>query len=404
MKIIVATVLAILMLFAVACQRDGGAKQAAQTPGEKSRDGQAGIGNALSSEHGTNAVPESSLRFYFTGALSSVEVAQVLSMRADGSGLLQHTAGGEVKYGIYECTPLDRVYFLRDEALAMLIKGGTAKTVLINSGTQYYSPRCSPDGKYLSLTAWDKESEHAYIEVYNAASMTRLQRWEGEFASWARDRNVVVYRVLVQDEKPPHVDVYIRDMDDNPNNPELLYSQKIGEYIYDVTEPMLVGPGPRDVVFRVYDEHEYFYYLNKLGSPFVKTRGGNPLVHHDVYGENFGDSLEQGALSISPDGTLAVMEEHPWNTPPSIYLVDMKTRDSSEIAEGFNPVWSRDSKLVLFSKDPKHYAEYHEMQKRGFTLSHVYPQGLNGYEIYVYDIGKKKEYRLTNDDLYEGFL
>jgi len=47
--------------------------------------------------------------------------------------------------------------------------------------------------------------------------------------------------------------------------------------------------------------------------------------------------LEQGNLALSLDGKFAVMEEHPWNTPPSLYLIDLKTRIPGKIAEGFNP-------------------------------------------------------------------
>ena len=126
--------------------------------------------------------------------------------------------------------------------------------------------------------------------------------------------------------------------------------------------------------------------------------------HHNVYTGKGGPSLEQGQLVLSPDGKLAIMNEHPWNTPPSLYLIDLKTRDSWKIAEGFNPVWSTDSKSVFFNKDPGHYARYAKAHGRGEEWMLVYPKSLAGYEIYVYDLNTGREARLTDNTRYDGFL
>ena len=39
--------------------------------------------------------------------------------------------------------------------------------------------------------------------------------------------------------------------------PEMLLSEEVGVYTYNLTEPQIIGPLPQDFVFRVYDEHEY---------------------------------------------------------------------------------------------------------------------------------------------------
>ena len=98
------------------------------------------------------------------------------------------------------------------------------------------------------------------------------------------------------------------------------------------------------------------------------------------------------------------MEEHPWNTPPSLYLIDLKTRDSRKIAEGFNPTWSADSTRIFFDKDPGFYARYAKAPEHGENWTQIYPKSLEGYEIYVYDLGTGKEERLTRNAHYDGFL
>ena len=160
----------------------------------------------------------------------------------------------------------------------------------------------------------------------------------------------------------------------------------------------------RDFVFRVYDEHEYFYYMGEIGKDFVLTRDKAPLVHHNVYAEQDGPSLEQGQLALSPNGKYAVFTEHPWNTPPSVYLVDLRTRDSWKIAEGYNPTWSADAARVYFNKDPAQYVRYHDAIKHNSEFSEIYPKLTDGYEIYVYDLARKQEKRLTNNRVYDGFL
>ncbi len=281
---------------------------------------------------------------------------------------------------------------------------GEEETYLAAKGTQYHSPRCSNDAHYLSITAWDKVNERGYIEVYERASKKRVARWEGEEASWMRGRHIVIYKLLAGHGEEEHVDILERDMDKPNGAPQLLYRAVLDDYVHNVTEPQFVGPGEKEFVFLVYDEHEFFYYIGEVGKSFVLTRDEKPLSHHNVYAGEYGDMLEQDQLTIAPDGKHAVFAEHPWNTPPSLYLLDLSTRDSQKIAEGFNPVWSADSSRIYFNKDPAFYARYREAAKRGKEFGEIYPKSLDGYEIYVYDFAHKQETRLTDNAVYDGFL
>lgn len=347
-------------------------------------------------------------RVYFTGdyppSTGGSPETQVFSMKTDGTAVQKHTSSKGTKAHIYICSANDRVYFNNEDALVFLNQQGVEENLLKQEGIQFHSPRCSFDGKYFSVTAWNKAGEKGFIELYDSTFKKKMYQWEGEYASWMKDRQIVTYRVYTGTASGGAIKVYIRDMDDHPEKPELIYTQEIGEYVYDLTEPVIIGPTARDIVFRIYDEHEYYYYFRKPGDSFVKSRDRKPLAHHNVYKEEIAESLEQGQLTVAPDGKYAVMTEHPWNTPPGIYLVDIKTRDSWKIADGFNPQWSADSRKIFFNKDPQFYAGYAESVKKGSPFSSIYPDKLDGYEIYIYDLNSKKEHRLTNDNIYQGFL
>ena len=347
---------------------------------------------------------DASERIFFTATCSEILddqlKTQVFSMEPDGAKIVQHTSSSGIKHGIYRCFANNKIYFSSNDSLACLNENLKEQILLSKEGTQYHSPKCSSDGKYLSVTAWDKEQKRGYIEIYNTKSYKRLWRWEGECASWMKGRNVIIYRLCTGEEYTERIDIYIRNIDEKPLKPKLILSEEVGTYTYDLTEPQIVGPSPKDFVFRVYDEHEYFYYFREIGKSFVLSRNGKELKHHNIYAAKMGPNLEQGQLSMSPDGNYAIMNEHPWNTSPSLYLVDIKTRDSWKIANGFNPVWSEDSKAIYFNKDPLHYAEHEESIKQG----RIFPEKLNGYEIYVYSLEQKEEHRLTDDNIYQGFL
>ncbi len=329
---------------------------------------------------------------------------QVFSMNPDGSDVRQHTSSPGTKAHASRCASRPEVFFQNEDALNFLNERQEEEVFLSAKGVQYHSPRCSSEGKYLSLTAWDKVKKRGFIEVYALATRQRVSRWPGEYASWMRGRPIVIYRYYDNPGGPGKISLYTRDLDRPQAAARLLHSEEVGESVYDVSEPQIVGPAATDFVFRVYDEHEYFYYLRHLGDSFVLTRNRQPLEHHNVYAGSGGPSLEQGNLALSPDGKFAVMEEHPWNTPPSLYLIDLKTRDSRKIAEGFNPTWSADSSRVFFNKDPGFYDRYAKAPKHGENWTQIYPRSLEGYEIYVYDLGTGKEARLTHNTRYDGFL
>jgi hypothetical protein len=345
-------------------------------------------------------------RVYFTSDRASTsgnQQTQVFSMNAEGGDVRQLTHSHGTKAGARRCGANGPIFFQNEDALSLLNEKGGEETYLATKGVQYHSPHCSTDAHYLSVTAWDKVHEKGYIEVYELANKHRIARWEGEEASWMRGQHEMIYRRVTSQGESARIDIYARDLD-KPTSPQELYHYEVGEEIYDITEPQFVGFSRKDFVFRVYDEHEYFYYLGEVGKSFVLTRDKAPLAHHNVYAGAVEDSLEEGQLTIAPNGKYAVITEHPWNTPPSLYMVDLRTRDSWMIAEGFNPVWSEDSARVYFNKDPAHYARYHEAKKRGEDFMEIYPKRLDGYEIYVYDIAHKQEKRLTNNLVYDGFL
>lgn len=346
-------------------------------------------------------------RMYFTSDRASSPgkiQTQVFSMNANGSDVRQQTKSLGTKAHAYRCGANGPIFFQNEDALTLLNAHEEEEKYLTTKGTQYHSPRCSTDARYLSVTAWDKVSEKGYIEVYERAGKRRVARWEGEEASWKRGQHMVVYKLLLRHNEEESIDILMRDLNKPAAAPQLLHHQDVGEYVYNITEPQFIGPNVNDVVFRVYDEHEYFYYVGKLGKSLVLTRNKALLSHHNVYAEEHGPSLEQGQLTPAPDGKYAVFTEHPWNAPPSLYLLDLRTRDSWKIAEGFNPVWSGDSSLIYFNKDPAHYVSYHEALKRKIEFSEIYPKNLDGYEIYVYDLAHKQEKRLSNNSVYDGFL
>lgn len=330
---------------------------------------------------------------------------QVFSMNPDGSDARQLTSSPGTKAHASRCASTPWVFFQNEDALGLLNERREEEVFLSAKDVQYHSPRCSSDGKYLSLTAWDKVNKRGFIEVYALATRRRVSRWPGEYASWMRARHIVIYRYYDNPGGPAgKISLYVHDLDRPQAAVRLLYSEKVGESLYDVSEPQIVGPAPADFVFRAYDEHEYFYYFRHLGDSFVRARDRRPLEHHNVYAGSGGPPLEQGNLALSLDGKFAVMEEHPWNTPPSLYLIDLKTRDSRKIAEGFNPTWSADSTRIFFDKDPGFYARYTKAPEHGENWTQIYPKSLEGYEIYVYDLGTGKEERLTRNAHYDGFL
>ena len=362
---------------------------------------------AMAYSFNLSACSLSSERIFYT-AIPATPVgskAQIFSMDINGLNKIQHTFGNNIMHNIYACPSTGTVFFSSNDSLSFLNKSGKEETYLEEKGIQHYSPKCSFDGRFLSVAVWDKKNEKAFVEVYELKNKKSLGSWEAESdATWARETNAILYRRYIEDKGKSEVRIYMRDMDEHPEQEKLLYSFEVGEYLYDISEPLMLTSDPLDIIFRAYDEHEYFYYFREVGNSFVLKRDGNELKHHNVYKGEMGPSLEQAQLSLSPDGNFAVFTEHPWNTPPSLYLVDVKTRDSRKIADGFNPLWSSDSRKVFFNKDPKHYKQYAERKKRGESYFKIYPDGLDGYEIYVYDTETKKETRLTKDDKYQGFL
>ena len=346
-------------------------------------------------------------RVYFTSDRAPVAgktETQVFSVNAEGNDARQLTRSPGIKAHAYRCGANGPIFFQNEDALALLNAHEDEETYLATKDVQYHSPRCSSDARYLSVTAWDKVKKKGYIEVYERAGKRRVARWEGEEASWMPEHHTVIYKLLVMHGETGRIDILKRDLDKPEAAPQKLYQYEVGEYVYNITEPQFIGPGSTDFVFRVYDEHEYFYYVNEVGKSLVHTRDGTPLVHHNVYSQEVDAPLEQGQLTIAPDGKHAVFTEHPWNTPPSLYMLDLHTHGSWKIAEGFNPVWSEDSSRIYFNKDPAHYARYHEAEKRNEEFMEIYPKRLDGYEIYVYVIGVKQEKRLTNNHVYDGFL
>lgn len=346
-------------------------------------------------------------RVYFTSdrASSPGKVnTQVFSMNPDGSEVRQHTRDSGVKAYAYRCSQNGPIFFQNDDALALLNGREEEEIYLSTQGTQYHSPRCSSDARYLSVTAWDKANKRGFIEVYDLADKRKVARWEGEEASWALSGHSVIYKLLVRHGATGRIDILNRNLDQPDAAPQVLYRHELGEYVYNITEPRFVGPNPREFVFRVYDEHEYFYYLREVGNSFIRKRGRLPLAHYNVYSKEVAAPLEQGQLTISPDGKFAAFIEHPWNTPPSLYLVDLHTRDSWKIGEGFHPVWAGDSAHLYFNKDPGYYTRYREALTRKREVRGIYPKSLDGYEIYAYDLARKEEKRLTDNLVYDGFL
>lgn len=346
-------------------------------------------------------------RVYFTSDRASTPgkiQTQVFSMNTDGSDVRQHTRSSGTKAHTYRCGAKGQVFYQNEDVLARLNAQDKEETYLAAPGTQYHTPRCSSDARYLSVTAWDKVNNKGYIEVYELSSKRRVARWEGEEASWKFGRHAVIYKLLVPQGKGGRIDILVRDMDKPAAAAQQLYRHEVGEDVLNITQPQFVGPGEHDFVFRVYDEHEYYYYIGEAGKSYVLTRDRAPLEHHNVYAGEYGTPLEQDQLTLSPDGKYAVFTEHPWNTPPSLYLLDLRTRDSWKIAEGFNPVWAGDSGRIYFNKDPDHYARYRDALKRDEEFGDVYPRSLDGYEVYVYDLVGRQEKRLTHNQVYDGFL
>lgn len=345
-------------------------------------------------------------RVYFTSDRASSPgkiQTQVFSMNGDGSDVRQHTSSIGTKAKAYHCGASGPIFFQNEDALALLNAHEKEEIYLSTKGTQYHSPRCTTDTRYLSVTAWDKVNEKGYIEVYERATKRRVARWEGEEASWMRGQHIVVYKLLVLRNEEGRIDIFMRDLNKPAAAPRLLFSQVLVENVYDISEPQFIGPNVSDVVFRVYDEHEFFYYLGQIGKSFVLKRDKALLSHHNVYAGERGPSLEQAQLNLSPDGKYAVFTEQPWNTPPSLYVVDLRTRDSWKIAEGYNPVWTGDASRIYFNKDPAHFMSYHNALKRNSDFRDIYPNSLDGYEIYVYDLVRKQEKRLSNNSVYDGF-
>jgi Tol biopolymer transport system component len=345
-------------------------------------------------------------RVYFTSDRASTagsQQTQVFSMNTEGGDVRQLTRSHGVKAGVRRCGESGLIVFQNEDALALFSEEHGEEIYLSTKGVQYHSPSCSTDAQYLSVTAWDKVREKGYIEIHMLSSKSRVARWEGEYASWMRGQHRIIYRRVTTRGESAKIDILARNLDKSAS-PQGLYHYEVGEQVYDISEPKFVGSGRKDFVFRIYDEHEYFYYLGEIGKSFVLTRTKVPLAHHNVYSGEVEDSLEEGQLTIAPNGKFAVITEHPWNTPPILYMVDLRTRDSWKIAEGFNPVWSEDSARIYFNKDPEFYARYHEAMKRGDGIMEIYPKQLDGYEIYTYDIVRKQEKRLTNNHVYDGFL
>jgi hypothetical protein len=343
-------------------------------------------------------------RVFYTAKVDSDSednITQVFSMKSDGTDVQQHTTSPSIKHSIYNCYGSNTVFFNSDDSISYLDQNLKERTLLSKNNTEYSQFNCSGDGRYYSVLSFDKVTEAAEIELYDSESITKMYSWNGDDSSWMRTRNIIVYRVAkFQEGGSGKIELFARDIDLAPEKPEKIFNIDVGEYVYDIREPLIVGLTPRDIVFRVYDEHEYFYYFRKLGKSFAVTDHGLKLEHTNIYADDVGEDLvhlEQGQLTMSPNGKHLVMNAHPWNTPPALYLLDITNRNAWKFAEGFNPVWSADSKRIFFNKDPEHYRTAHEHEK-------VFPATLNGYEIYSYDLENNLEIRLTRDDKYQGFL
>lgn len=345
-------------------------------------------------------------RVYFTGSTKpGAGDSQLYSMDEDGKVIQRHTSTNGIKWGVYRCQHNDQIYYSSDDALALLNKDGGEEILAQKNDVQYHSPRCSSDGRYLSVTAWDKTRQIGFIEVYDQATKKEIARWEGEFASWMMGKNVIIYRVCRRSADGDRVLVYVRNLNSAAEPPKIVYSLDIGDGIYDLSEPQIVGPTSRDFVFRIFDEHEYLYYYKGMKQTFILTRNKKTFEHYDFHRfKKYVSPVEEAQLTLSPDSKYAVINENKWNTPPSLILIDMKTRDSWKIADGFNPVWSKDSRKIFFNKDPSFYERSFATAGDNEQGRKVYPKSLDGYEIYRYDLEQKKETRLTHDNLYQGFL
>lgn len=341
-------------------------------------------------------------RVYFTSDRSGS--TQLYSMNPDGSGPRQHTTSAAIKAHAYFCAGDRRVYFQSGDALAVLDADGREQVLLSVPGVQYHSPRCSDDGKLLVATAWDRKVERPELQVYDLPGMARRLAVEGEYASWRPGRHTLIYRVVHLADDGGRIGIETRDVDARPPAARELYTADLGESLYDISEPQFFGVGDADLVFRASDEHEYYYYQGETGNSFVRSRAGERLRHHNVYHNEIDEPLEQAQLTLSPDRRLAAMTEHPWNSPPVLYLVDLRSRDSRRIADGFNPVWSPDGRRLYYNSDPAHYARYAAGNGRDRAPRTIYPEELEGYEIYVYDLDRKQSRRLTENNVYDGFL
>jgi hypothetical protein len=331
-------------------------------------------------------------RVFFTATQSpagqNTPLSQLYSMEFNGQNGRQHTSSPGKKWGIYRCPSNGKIFFSNENTLAFLNGKGAEEPFISKPQFQYHSPHCSFDGKYLTVTAWDLKNEIGYIELFEVSSKKKLQHWRGEGAVWMRKENIIVYFLSQSSKAKRFTEIRTMSLD---GKSRLLYTQDMGEYVHGLSEPQILGPKTHDVVFKIEDEHESFYYFRKIGDPFILTRDKKKLDHYNVYNNHFGEKREQDQLSVSPDGKYAALIEHPWNTPPSLYLVDLKTRNSWKIAEGFNPVWSRDSTKIFFNSDPNFYADFHNPRKPGrYAWSQIFPKDLEGYEIYVYDLNQKK--------------
>jgi hypothetical protein len=121
---------------------------------------------------------------------------------------------------------------------------------------------------------------------------------------------------------------------------------ELSEYSkYDITEVKSISSNK--YYYRVYDEHEYRYYLDYRGEEQAFYSGGHG---HYIDGLN----KEQYDLCFSSDGRYAAFTERNWNEITYIVLIDLKQGKRYELkAYGSFPMFHGDR--LYYISDPDFY-------------------------------------------------
>jgi len=309
----------------------------------------------------------------------------------------QLTRDGEEKLEYRYCPQNRRLFYHTknsdsDYSLFMKEDGSEPQRIFGPSeNTVYLGPTCSYDGKYLSVTFWNRSEKTGEICVYDLSQQKCTEEFEGFNANWSAwgDRLIYLHRKALTG-SINKMNIFAKELGTAPVS---LYQETLGDWIYDLSDPKYVGPGQKDFLFRVYDEHEYMYYSQNYRDTFISTRDGAPFLHH---GDEDGENLEQFRMALSYDGKWAVLEEALWGSPAYLLLVDLESRGSKVVSKfGYNAHFTLDSKNIVFNYDP----DYH----KGCTGTECrYPRGEDGYEIYRVDLKGENLTRLTDNYHYDG--